>query len=114
MSALLVLMLVLAVHSLTFAGAAEGLRFYLVPDFSAIDGGVIVAAMNQAFFSLSVGMGGMAIFGSYIGQGSRAHGRVTAGHFCSTRSWPCWAGIIIFPACFTYGLEVTARPQSAV
>jgi hypothetical protein len=60
MSALLVLMLVLAVHSLTFAGAAEGLRFYLVPDFSAIDGGVIVAAMNQAFFSLSVGMGGMA------------------------------------------------------
>ena len=64
MSALLVLMLVLAVHSLTFAGAAEGLRFYLVPDFSAIDGGVIVAAMNQAFFSLSVGMGGMAIFGS--------------------------------------------------
>ena len=68
MSALLVLMLVLAVHSLTFAGAAEGLRFYLVPDFSAIDGGVIVAAMNQAFFSLSVGMGGMAIFGSYIGK----------------------------------------------
>ena len=51
MSALLVLMLVLAVHSLTFAGAAEGLRFYLVPDFSAIDGGVIVAAMNQSFFS---------------------------------------------------------------
>ena len=67
MIALLVLMLVLAVHSLTFAGAAEGLRFYLVPDFSAIDGSVVVAAMNQAFFSLSVGMGGMAIFGSYIG-----------------------------------------------
>ncbi|MBD8952396.1 MAG: hypothetical protein EGR85_07620 [Subdoligranulum sp.] len=60
MTALLVLMLVLAGHSLPFSGAAEGLRFYLVPDFSAIDGSVVVAAMNQAFFSLSVGMGGMA------------------------------------------------------
>ena len=68
MTALLVLMLVLALHSLTFSGAAEGLRFYLVPDFSKISGSVIVAAMNQAFFSLSVGMGGMAIFGSYIGK----------------------------------------------
>ena len=55
--------------SVSFSGAAEGgLRFYLVPDFSAIDGSVVVAAMNQAFFSLSVGMGGMAIFGSYIGK----------------------------------------------
>ena len=68
MSALLVLMLVLAVHSLTFAGAAEGLRFYLVPDFSAIDGGVIVAAMNQAFFSLSVAGNGSVIYGSYLSK----------------------------------------------
>ena len=89
MSALLVLMLVLAVHSLTFAGAAEGLRFYLVPDFSAIDGGVIVAAMNQAFFSLSVGMGGMAIFGSYIGKDHALMGESLRVIF-STRSWPCW------------------------
>ena len=90
MSALLVLMLVLAVHSLTFAGAAEGLRFYLVPDFSAIDGGVIVAAMNQAFFSLSVGMGGMAIFGSYIGKDHARSWASRCGSFFSTRSWPCW------------------------
>ena len=66
MTSLLVLMLVLAVHSLTLSGAANGLKFYLVPDFSKINGSVIVGAMNQAFFTLSVGMGGMAIFGSYI------------------------------------------------
>ena len=67
MTLLLVLMVVLAVHSATLSGAAEGLKFYLVPDFSKITGSVIVGAMNQAFFTLSVGMGSMAIFGSYIG-----------------------------------------------
>ena len=110
MSALLVLMLVLAVHSLTFAGAAEGLRFYLVPDFSAIDGGVIVAAMNQAFFSLSVGMGGMAIFGSYIGKDHSLVGESLHVIFLDTFV-AVLAGIIIFPACFTYDLEVTAGPS---
>ena len=110
MSALLVLMLVLAVHSLTFAGAAEGLRFYLVPDFSAIDGGVIVAAMNQAFFSLSVGMGGMAIFGSYIGKDHALMGESLRVIFLDTFV-AVLAGIVIFPACFTYGLEVTAGPS---
>lgn len=110
MSALLVLMLVLAVHSLTFAGAAEGLRFYLVPDFSAIDGGVIVAAMNQAFFSLSVGMGGMAIFGSYIGKDHALIGESLRVIFLDTFV-AVLAGIVIFPACFTYGLEVTAGPS---
>ena len=68
MMLLLVLMLVLAVHSFTLSGAAEGLRFYLVPDFSAIDGGVIVAAMNQAFFSLSVAGNGSVIYGSYLSK----------------------------------------------
>ena len=100
MSALLVLMLVLAVHSLTFAGAAEGLRFYLVPDFSAIDGGVIVAAMNQAFFSLSVGMGGMAIFGSYIGKDHALMGESLRVIFLDTFV-AVLAGIIIFP-CLLY------------
>lgn len=61
-------MLVLAIHSLTLSGASEGLAFYLKPDFSKIDGSVMVGAMNQAFFTLSTGMGGMAIFGSYIGK----------------------------------------------
>lgn len=107
MTALLVLMLVLALHSLTFSGAAEGLRFYLVPDFSKINGTVIVAAMNQAFFSLSVGMGGMAIFGSYIGKDRALMGESV--HVILLDTFVAvLAGIIIFPACFTYGLEVTA------
>ena len=110
MTALLVLMLVLALHSLTFSGAAEGLRFYLVPDFSKINGTVIVAAMNQAFFSLSVGMGGMAIFGSYIGKDRALMGESV--HVILLDTFVAvLAGIIIFPACFTYGLEVTAGPS---
>lgn len=68
MVSLLILMMVLAIHGLTLSGAKEGLKFYLVPDFSKIDGSVVVSAMNQAFFTLSTGMGGMAIFGSYIGK----------------------------------------------
>ena len=110
MTALLVLMLVLAGHSLTFSGAAEGLRFYLVPDFSAIDGSVVVAAMNQAFFSLSVGMGGMAIFGSYIGKERSLMGESIHIIFLDTFV-AVLAGIILFPACYTYGLEVTAGPS---
>ena len=68
MSALFILMLVLSIHSAMLPGAKEGLSFYLIPDFSKINGSVIVAAMNQAFFTLSVGIGAMAIFGSYIGK----------------------------------------------
>jgi len=59
-------MVVLAVNSLMLGGAGEGMTFYLKPDFSKINGSVVVGAMNQAFFTLSTGMGGMAIFGSYI------------------------------------------------
>ena len=110
MMLLLVLMLVLAVHSFTLSGAAEGLRFYLVPDFSKINGTVIVAAMNQAFFSLSVGMGGMAIFGSYIGKDRALMGESV--HVILLHTFVAvLARIIIFPACFTYGLEVTAGPS---
>ena len=58
-------MIVLAIHSLFLSGSGEGMTFYLKPDFSKINGDVVVGAMNQAFFSLSTGMGGMAIFGSY-------------------------------------------------
>lgn len=68
MVALLVLMVVLAVRSFTLDGAAEGLSFYLKPDLSKINGSTVVAAMNQAFFTLSLGIGSMAIFGSYIGK----------------------------------------------
>ena len=109
MSALLVLMLVLAVHSALLDGAADGLAFYLTPDFSKINGSVIVGAMNQAFFTLSTGMGGMAIFGSYIdkdhalaGESVRVCALDTLVAFCS--------GLIIFPACFSYGVDVKSGP----
>lgn len=110
MTSLLVLMLVLAVHSLTLSGAADGLKFYLVPDFSKINGSVIVGAMNQAFFTLSVGMGGMAIFGSYIDKKRSLMGESVTIILLDTLV-AVLAGIIMFPACFTYGLEVNAGPS---
>ena len=110
MSVLLVLMLVLAVRSVTLSGAAEGLSFYLRPDLSALSGQVVVNAMNQAFFTLSTGMGGMAIFGSYIGKERSLLGESVNVILLDTFV-AIIAGIIIFPACFTYGLEVTAGPS---
>ena len=110
MVGLLVLMVVLAMHSLTMDGTKEGLAFYLVPNFSKIDGSVIVAAMNQAFFTLSIGMGGMAIFGSYIDKQQSLMGEsihVILLDFLVA----VLAGLIMFPACFTYGLEVNAGPS---
>lgn len=110
MTALLVLMTVLAIHSFTLPGAAEGLSFYLIPDFSQINGTVIVGAMNQAFFTLSVGMGSMAIFGSYIDKDRALLGEST--HIIILDSFVAIvAGLIMFPACFTYGLEVNAGPS---
>ena len=110
MTLLLVLMVVLAVHSATLSGAAEGLKFYLVPDFSKITGTVIVGAMNQAFFTLSVGMGSMAIFGSYIGKEHSLLGEsvriVVLDTFVAIT-----AGLIIFPACFTYHVDQTSGPS---
>ena len=84
--------------------------FYLKPDFSKINGSVVVGAMNQAFFTLSVGMGGMAIFGSYIGKERSLMGEALNVIALDTLV-AVLAGIIIFPACFTYDLEVTAGPS---
>lgn len=110
MTALLILMAVLAIHSFALPGAAEGLAFYLIPDFSQINGTVIVGAMNQAFFTLSVGMGSMAIFGSYIDKDRTLLGEST--HIILLDSFVAIvAGLIMFPACFTYGLEVNAGPS---
>lgn len=110
MCSLLVLMLVLAVHSLFLGGASEGMIFYLKPDFSKINGSVVVGAMNQAFFTLSTGMGGMAIFGSYIGKEHALKGEAI--HVIALDTMVAiLAGIIIFPACFTYNLEVNAGPS---
>ena len=110
MGALFLLMLVLAVHSATLSGAAKGLAFYLVPDFSKIDGSVVVGAMNQAFFSLSIGIGSMAIFGSYIGK-ERSLMSESATVILLDTLVAVLAGFIIFPACFTYGIEVSAGPS---
>ena len=110
MVTLLFLLLILAVHSLTLSGAKEGLSFYLLPDFGKINGTVIVGAMNQAFFTLSVGMGGMAIFGSYIEKDHTLMGEAV--HVIALDTFVAViAGLIIFPACFSYGLEVGAGPS---
>ena len=93
-----------------FPGAAEGLKFYLVPDFSKINGSVIVGAMNQAFFTLSLGIGSMAIFGSYIGKERSLLGESVNVILLDTFV-AIMAGFIMFPACFTYGIEVNAGPS---
>ena len=109
MVALLLLMVVLAVNSATLSGAKEGLTFYLLPDFAKITPNVVVGAMNQAFFTLSLGIGSMAIFGSYINKERSLMGEsvniIILDSFVAIT-----AGLIIFPACFTYDLEVGAGP----
>jgi len=109
MTALFVLMIVLGIHSATLEGAKEGLKFYLVPNFSKITGEVVVAAMNQAFFTLSIGIGSMAIFGSYIGKERSLLGESVSVILLDTFV-AIMAGFIIFPACFTFGIEVDAGP----
>ena len=106
---LLLLMIVLAVRSVTLSGAAEGLRFYLLPDFSKITPKVVVSAMNQAFFTLSLGIGSMAIFGSYIGKERSLMGE-SVNIIAIDTFVALLAGLIIFPACTTYGVEVSAGP----
>jgi len=107
---LLFLMAALAVHSMMLPGSGEGLRFYLVPNFSQISGEVVVGAMNQAFFTLSLGIGSMAIFGSYIDKGhslmSESIHVILLDLFVAIV-----AGLIIFPACFSFDLEVGAGPS---
>ena len=110
MVALLILMIVLAINSFTLDGAKEGLTFYLLPDFSKINGKVIVGAMNQAFFTLSLGIGSMAIFGSYIGKERSLLGE-SVNIICLDTFVAITAGLIIFPACFTYDVAVGAGPS---
>ncbi|HAL31819.1 MAG TPA: sodium-dependent transporter [Lachnospiraceae bacterium] len=110
MLALLAIMFVLAIHSLMMPGAKEGIEFYLIPDFSKVNGSVIVGAMNQAFFTLSVGIGSMSILGSYIGKERTLPGESVNVILLDTVV-AIVAGLIIFPACYTYGIEVTAGPS---
>ena len=110
MTILIILMLILAVRSILLPGAGKGLAFYLVPDFSKITPQVVVAAMNQAFFTLSLGIGSMAIFGSYLDKDRSLMGESV--HIIALDTLVAIvAGLIIFPACFTYKLEVGAGPS---
>ena len=109
MVALLLLMVVLAVNSATLPGAKAGLKFYLLPDFKKITPDVIVGAMNQAFFTLSLGIGSMAIFGSYIGKERSLMGESINVIILDTFV-AITAGLIIFPACTTYNVDVGAGP----
>lgn len=114
MTALLLLIVVLAVHSLTLSNAAEGVKFYLVPNTEAVAAvglkNVITAAMNQAFFTLSLGVAAMGIFGSYMGKDHTLAGEGV--RICALDTFVAiMAGLIIFPACFSYNVEVNAGPS---
>ncbi|MBQ8165133.1 MAG: sodium-dependent transporter [Clostridia bacterium] len=110
MIVLLLLMIVLAVHGFTLSGAGEALSFYLKPDISKINGNVIVAAMNQSFFTLSLGIGSMAIFGSYIGKERSLTGESVNILLLDTFV-AVVAGLVIFPACFTFDIEPSSGPS---
>lgn len=114
MTALLLLMIVLAAHSLFLEGAEKGIEFYLVPNWETMNrlgwGNVIYAAMSQAFFTLSIGIGAMLIFGAYL-----PHGRSLFGEASTITTLDTFvalmAGFIIIPACFAYGIKPDAGPS---
>jgi len=110
MIVLLLLMIALAINSFTLSGAKEGLTFYLLPDISKINGNVIVGAMNQSFFTLSLGIGSMAIFGSYIDKERSLMGE-SINILVLDSFVAIVAGLIIFPACFTFDVEAGAGPS---
>ena len=113
MSFLIVILVVLCVRSITLEGAAEGIRFYLIPDFKKmIENGLgeaVYAAMGQAFFTLSLGIGAMAIFGSYISKERRLLGESL--NICLLDTGiALMAGLVIFPACFAFGVDPGEGP----
>ena len=111
---LLVLIAVLAVHSLTLSGAGKGVKFYLVPDFKDMAqkgiGNVVFGAMSQAFFTLSIGIGSMAIFGSYLDKSRSLTGETVSITLLDTFV-ALMSGLIIIPACFSFGIEPGAGPS---
>ena len=114
MISLLVIMVVLAINSFTMDGAKEGLKFYLIPDFERMKEigiiSTITGAMNQAFFTLSLGIGAMAIFGSYIGKDHALLGESMNIALLDTFV-AITSGLIIFPACFTFNVDQTSGPS---
>ncbi|MEE0946894.1 MAG: sodium-dependent transporter [Acutalibacteraceae bacterium] len=115
MLALLVLMVVLAINSATLDGGLEGIKYYLIPSVSRLQENnvnifdVIVAAMNQSFFTLSLGIGSMQIFGSYMSKDNTLAGE--SARICVLDTFVAlMSGMIIFPACFAYNVDVNAGP----
>ena len=122
MVALFVVLVALCVRAVTLPGAEEGLEFYLMPDFGklfagntpaeqwATFGDAVYAALGQAFFTVSVGMGSMAIFGSYIGKDGRLTGEAVRVGVLDTLV-ALMAGLVIFPSCFAFGVEPASGPS---
>ena len=113
MSCLFLILLILCIRSVTLPGASEGQRFYLIPDFTRFTengvGNTIFAAMGQAFFTLSLGIGAMAIFGSYIGKDHTLTGETI--NICLLDTLVAFlAGLIIFPSCFAFGVDPGQGP----
>lgn len=113
MICLFLILLILCIRSVTLPGASEGLRFYLIPDFTRFTengvGNTIFAAMGQAFFTLSLGIGAMAIFGSYIGKDHTLTGETI--NICLLDTLVAFlAGLIIFPSCFAFGVDPGQGP----
>lgn len=114
MACLLLLMLILAINSITLPNSSAGLKYYLYPNFNRVlEHGireVVFAAMGQAFFTLSLGIGALAIFGSYIGKEQRLTGEamwiMALDTFVAIVS-----GLIIFPACFSFGINPDSGPN---
>ena len=114
MVSLLALMIILAVRSILLEGSSTGLKFYLYPDFNKlVETGIsesIFAAMGQAFFTLSLGIGALAIFGSYIGKDRSLTGEAVSVTILDTFV-ALMAGLIIFPACFAYNIKPDSGPS---
>lgn len=114
MVCLLVLMVVLAVNSVLMEGSGQGLEFYLKPDFGKLEeagiGESVFAALGQSFFTLSIGIGALAIFGSYIGRERRLTGEAVSVLVLDTLV-ALMSGLIIFPACFSFGIEPGSGPS---
>lgn len=113
MVALLILIVVLAINSVTLEGAIEGVKFYLLPDFERASevgiGQVMMAAMNQSFFTLSLGIGAMEIFGSYMSRKNTLTGEAV--RICGLDTFVAvMSGMIIFPACFSFGVQPDSGP----
>ena len=114
MIVLLIIMVALAVHSVTMEGSGEGIKFYLIPDISKITdngvGNVVFAALSQAFFTLSLGIGAMLIFGSYIDKQQSLTGEAVSVTVLDTFV-ALTAGFIVIPACFSFGIQPDSGPN---